>query len=75
MRTKKITVKQGDTLWSLAEAHLKDGQRWRDLFLMNAAIMVFKHGNEPTKVGPNFVYEGDELYVITDVEFEPSGNL
>lgn len=75
MKTKKITVKPGDTLWSLAQTHLKDGQRWRDLFLMNAPLMVFKHGNDPNLVGPNFVYDGDELFIVTDIEFEPSGNV
>lgn len=29
--TSTVTVHRGDTLWSLAEEHLGDGQRWREL--------------------------------------------
>lgn len=30
-----VTVHRGDTLWSLAEAHLDDGQRWREIAATN----------------------------------------
>jgi nucleoid-associated protein YgaU len=74
MRVVKHTVREGDTLWALAEKHLGSGQRWRDLFLMNAPLLTFKHGESPEKVGPNFIFPGDELFLVEDVEFEPSAN-
>jgi nucleoid-associated protein YgaU len=74
MHVKKIKVKKGDTLWSLAQAHMGDGQRYKELFLINATTMVMDRENPPDKIGPNFIYDGDELFVLENVEFEPSGN-
>jgi nucleoid-associated protein YgaU len=78
MHVKKIKVKKGDTLWSLAQAHMPDekgqGTRYKELFLINATTMVMDRENSPDKIGPNFIYEGDELFVLENVEFEPSGN-
>jgi nucleoid-associated protein YgaU len=74
MHVKRIKVKEGDTLWSLAQAHMGDGQRYKELFLINATTMVMDRENAPDKIGPNFIYDGDELFVLENVEFEPSGN-
>jgi len=74
MKIKTVKVKAGDTLWALAEEHLGSGQRWKDIFLMNAARFVYAHSAAPAYVGPNFIYPGDELDIVTDVQFDPSAN-
>jgi nucleoid-associated protein YgaU len=33
--TETVTVHRGDTLWSIAEAHLGAGERWRDIATLN----------------------------------------
>jgi nucleoid-associated protein YgaU len=33
-----ITVRAGDSVWSLAEAHLGDGMRWRELWNLNRNV-------------------------------------
>jgi hypothetical protein len=33
--TETVTVRRGDTLWSIAEAHLGAGERWRDIATLN----------------------------------------
>lgn len=35
---KVIAVKRGDNPWTLAEAHLGDGMRWRELFELNRGV-------------------------------------
>lgn len=74
MKLKEVRVQPGDTLWKLAEEHYGDGQRWRDIFLLNATRLTYLHQNAPHYIGPDYIYPGDKLDIIDGVEFAPSGN-
>jgi nucleoid-associated protein YgaU len=37
------TVQKGDTLWSIAQKHLGDGKRWREIVELNPGL-------EPSKL-------------------------
>ncbi len=47
----EYTVKKGDTLYSIAKAHLGSGTRWPELLRLNSAIL---HGN-PRSLRPGQV--------------------
>lgn len=73
MALRKVTIQQGDTLWKIAERELGDPQRWREVFHWNV-VPLMERGRVPERVGPNYIWPGTELVIVTDVEFEPSGN-
>jgi nucleoid-associated protein YgaU len=60
----KVEVKAGDTLWKLAEQHLGDGQRWRELYFPNLDVIVRyqqQHGSMP---GPDTIFPGQQLVFL-----------
>lgn len=67
-----IDVKPGETLWSIAEREYGDGNRYRDVYLLNVADFIGR--NASSKIGPDFIYPGDKLKVLRYVDFEPSGH-
>lgn len=54
-----VTVAPGDSAWSLAEAHLGDGMRWRDLWDLNRGRPQPDGGawSEPQLLRPGWVLE------------------
>jgi hypothetical protein len=77
MRLKIIDVQQGQTLWSIAEEHLGDGQMWRDVFVLNSVVLSENVGDEMAKT-LKVLTAGTQLVVPVDdgdaPPFEPSGN-
>ena len=74
MRIKTVRVKEGDTLWSLAEKYLGDPNRWTELFLINATTLA-ERGRVPNKIGPNYIFPGTDLKVLNGLEFDASANF
>jgi len=76
-----VEVKPGDTMWSLAEQHLTgpefEGQSMHDkvktLFWVNYPFIV-DDIEDSDKIGPHWIFPGQELVVPEGVLFEPSGN-
>lgn len=63
------TVKRGETLWKIANQHLGDGARWREIFGINNAVL----GDRPDFILPGTVLRvptveeqssPDETYVV-----------
>ena len=60
--TKTIEVEAGDTLWTLAERELGDGQRWREIYLLNlSAVSGDEASPEPN---PDLIHPGTELKLL-----------
>ncbi len=63
--TIEVPVEKGSTLWALAKAHLGDGQRWRELFLMNLDHIFREEAvHHATVGGPDLIYIGDKLRLM-----------
>lgn len=73
MNVKIVEVVKGDTLWGLAERHTGSGKNWRDVYKYNAVALA-DTGRAPSRIGPDFIWPGDQIAVVTNVEFEESGN-
>jgi nucleoid-associated protein YgaU len=59
-----VSVTPGDTLWALAVQHLGDGQRWREIYMMNLDVMYrhqASHNSPPTY---QLIYPGQTLRVM-----------
>lgn len=72
-----IVVKPGDSLWLLAEQHLGDPLRWRDIFEMNAGQLA----GGGTLRDPNLIHPGWRLrlplpnqLVSADPQGDPGGH-
>ena len=48
---KTYTVQKGDCLWTIAEMHLGDGMRWKEIYELNKGIIH----------DPGLIYPGQEL--------------
>ena len=60
-----VTVAEGDTLWHLAETHLNDGQRWRELYFMNIDNITLAQDAKGGTHGPEAIYPGTTLRLLT----------
>lgn len=47
-KSKKYTVKQGDSLWKIAKAYYKDGSKWRTIYNANKKVI----GKNPNVIKP-----------------------
>lgn len=65
-----ITVTNGDSAWSLAEQHLGDGMRWRELWEANRSVV---QPDGRTWADPQIIRPGWELRLPTGT-FTPSTN-
>lgn len=77
MQIREVNVQPGDTLYSIAQRHTGNGNRWRDIFILNAAEFI-QRGGSSEKVGPDYLWPGMTLKVIDyrpeELEFNPSAN-
>ena len=58
--TRTYTVKAGDTLTKIAQKELGDGDRWREIFLLNRAIIR----------DPDRIFVGQVLALPVDSDLE-----
>lgn len=58
-----VVVAKGDSLWSLAEQHLGDGRRWKEIWALNADREM-PGGHVLTR--PEWIDPGWELYIPSD---------
>jgi len=64
--TTEVRVDKGDTLWKLAEKHLGNGQRWREIFFINLDKIFKKQEIHHGLVGtPDLIYEGDTMRILS----------
>lgn len=63
MEIREVNVQPGDTLFSLAERHTGNGNRWRDIFILNAAEFI-QRGEKSAQVGPDMIWPGMTLKII-----------
>ena len=54
----KITIKKGDTLWSLALQHLGNGLRWTFLYDVNRATIHKAQRGQTRMIGPDWIFPG-----------------
>lgn len=75
MKLKVVDVREGDTLWSVAEDHLGSGQMWRDVLVSNSTFIAESIGDEMAKT-LKVLAAGTQLVVPIfedDDDFQPSG--
>lgn len=71
---RSVAVQPGDTLWSIANRELGNGQYWLQIFLLNAVeLATTGHAVKPGTIGPNYIYPGQVVKIIDSLKFEPSG--
>jgi nucleoid-associated protein YgaU len=59
--THTTPVVEGDTLWSLSQKYLGDGQRWRELYLYNIDTITRRQDTHNALPGPDMIFPGAEL--------------
>jgi nucleoid-associated protein YgaU len=64
LTTTMIQIEPGDTLWKLAETHLGDGQRWRELYFLNLDRLTIAQDAHHAIMSPNLIYAGNNLRVF-----------
>ena len=71
----KITIKKGDTLWSLALQHLGNGLRWTFLYEVNRATIHKAQRGQTRMIGPDWIFPGTILEIpdAEDMEVRPYG--
>lgn len=60
----EVVVESGETLWHLAETHLNNGQRWRELYLLNISELTMQSMQHPGGLTPQLVYPGTRLLMF-----------
>ena len=74
LTVKTIQIREGDTLWAIAERHLGNGQRWRDVFMWNVIAMM-EQSKVPQKISADYIIPGHTIKLLTkEPVFEESGN-
>lgn len=61
-RTVEHTVRRGETLWSIAQTHLGDGRRYKEIYSLNTDVMVN---------GPSFLTAGWILHLPAPAKAPP----
>lgn len=62
--TKEVEVKAGDTLWKLANEHLGNGQRWREIYLLNLAATMQESTSRGVTPNADFIFPGTKLKLL-----------
>lgn len=70
MRTVRHVIKSRNTYKELAAKYMGSESKWRDLFLINSAILLNRDAGSIKHVGPDTIFPGDILFVIEDVEID-----
>ncbi len=64
---KQITVKPGDSLWSLAKEHLGNPYLWPKLYEINERVITrsqrFKARRDRNMRGPDWIFDGTVLNI------------
>jgi hypothetical protein len=64
LTTQMIEVKPGETLWHLAVTYLGDGQRWRELYMLNLDRMIVSQDQHRATTTPDLIYAGNLLRIL-----------
>jgi nucleoid-associated protein YgaU len=64
LTTRVIDIAPGDTLWSLAKAHLGNGQRWRELYFLNLDQTLKAQETHKGKMTPDLIYSSNTLRIF-----------
>ncbi len=71
VQNREYTIQKGDSLWSIALAHLGDGSRWPELWELNRAAIEAEQVKQQAAVadrkrrgcGPGLIYPGAKLRI------------
>jgi hypothetical protein len=64
LTTQMIEIAPGDTLWSLAETHLGNGHRWRELYFLNLDRTMYASDVHHAPMSPDIIFAGNHLRVL-----------
>ena len=64
-----VTVQPGDSAWSIADAHLGDGMRWRDLWDANREVL---QPDGLSWIDPQIIRIGWRLHLPTTIGSDPA---
>ncbi len=65
LTTRVVDIVPGSTLWHIAETELGDGQRWREIAIMNMDRLLTEQDVHNAPLGrQDFIYAGDKVRIL-----------
>ena len=64
LTTVEVNIEPGNTLWNIAEKQLGNGQRWREIYIMNLDRIWNAQDKHHGTQGPDMIYSGNTIRIL-----------